>query len=590
MALKPPSDRPADYARSPDQLYVASEDTVTVVDEPPKSPADMPPPGRRPLAPAMTPIEFGRWIWRQLTSMRTALILLFLLAIAAIPGSLIPQERVNASEVFAFKDRHPDITPLFERLGMFNVYSSVWFGAIYVLLMLSLVGCIVPRLRVYLRGIRARPPKSPRNLSRLTAYRTWTSDEPLEVEVQRVRELLRKQRRRIEVYAADHEVVVSAEKGYLREAGNLLFHLALLVVLVGVAVVGLYGFKGSVAIIAGRGFSNTLIQYDDFTPGARFDLAGLAPFSFTVDDFDVSWERDDAGKGTPLDFDAELTVTDEPGATPYDYDLRVNHPLEVDGTSVFLVGHGYAPTVTVKDGDGNVAYSGPVVFLPQDSSFISFGVIKAPDAAPTQLGFEGYFFPTGGLCQGLPCSTFPDADNPVLSLIAYHGDLGLDSGAAQSVYVLDKDDLATYKTKSGAPRALLLKPGDTAELGDGDGSISFDGYERWVKLQVSHQPGKVVPLIGVLAAIAGLLGSLFVRPRRTWVRLRPNDGRTVVEVAALDRVSGGDPVAHVADVERQLRRSPGAADAVSESHGVASESAGGREESGGPTGREEDKL
>jgi cytochrome c biogenesis protein len=510
----------------------------------------------------MTPLEFARWIWRQLTSMRTALLLLFLLAVAAIPGSLVPQERVNASEVIAFKDRHPELAPLFERLGMFNVYSSVWFGAIYLLLMVSVVGCFLPRLRVYLHAVRSRPPRAPRNLSRLSAYRTWVVDQPIEAEAERVRSLLKRQRRRVEVYPEGDEIVVSAEKGYLREAGNLLFHLALLVVLVGVAIVGLFGFKGSVAVVSGRGFSNTLVQYDDFTPGARFDLADLAPFGFTVDDFDVSWERDGAGRGTPLDFDADLTVTDEPGATPYSYDLRVNHPLEVDGTSVFLVGHGYAPVVTVKDGAGNVAYSGPVVFLPQDSSFLSFGVIKAPDAAPTQLGFEGYFFPTGGLCQGVPCSTFPDADDPVLSLIAYHGDLGLDDGAPQSVYVLDKDDLTTYRTRDGNPTALIMKPGETRQLPGGDGSIEFKGYQRWVKLQVSHQPGKMVPLVGVVAAIVGLLGSLFVRPRRTWVRLRSRDGRTVVEVAALDRVSGGDPATHVAEVEEQLRGPLPAPDAV----------------------------
>ena len=76
-----------------------------------------------PSAPALRPLEFLRWIWRQLTSMRTALVLLFLLAVAAIPGSLIPQSRVDPSAVASFKDRHPDLTPMFEKLGMFGVYS-----------------------------------------------------------------------------------------------------------------------------------------------------------------------------------------------------------------------------------------------------------------------------------------------------------------------------------------------------------------------------------------------------------------------------------------------------------------------------------
>lgn len=506
--------------------------------------------------PALRPLELVRWTWRQLTSMRTALILLFLLAVASIPGSLIPQQRVDPSAVIAFKTSHPALAPIFDRVGMFTVYSSVWFSAVYLLLMVSLVGCIVPRARVYAKNVGARPPRAPRNLSRFPAYATWRSDEPPAVAAERARRLLEGERRRVETYACDGDVVVSAEKGYLREAGNLLFHVAVLVVLVGVAITGLYGFKGSAAVVTGTGFSNTLTQYDDFTPGSKFDAANLAPFSFTVDDFSVSWQRSGSGIGTPLSFDAHVSVSAHPGATPYPYDLSVNHPLVVDGTSVFLVGHGYAPIVTVRDGKGDVAFSGPVVFLPQDNSFTSFGVIKVPDAAPTQLGFEGYFFPTGALTDsGQPYSAFPDADNPVLSLVAYSGNLGVDSGLPQSVYVLDKTGLKPYTMDNGAPQPLLLRPGKTAKLPGGGGTISFDGYQRWVKLQISRSPGKIVPLLGVLGAIVGLLGSLFVRPRRTWVRVRQESGRTVWEVAALDRASGGDPAAHVEQLATRLGRS-----------------------------------
>ncbi len=509
-------------------------------------------------APALKPLELLRWAWRQLTSMRTALILLFLLAVAAIPGSLVPQDRVDPSAVFAFKQRHPSLAPVFERIGMFDVYSSVWFSAIYLLLFISLLGCIIPRMRLYLRSARARPPKAPRNLARLSAYDGWETDSSVATEVERARALLRRQHRRVEVYAVPDRdgggTVVSAEKGYLREAGNLVFHVAVLVVLVGFAFTGLFGFKGSVAVVAGQGFSNTLIQYDDFTPGARFDPANLTPFSLTLDKFHVAYESSGIGAGTPLTFDADLSVTDRPGATPYRYDLQVNHPLDVGGTSVFLVGHGYAPVITVRDGSGHLAFSNPVVFLPQDGSFTSFGVVKAPDARPTQLGFEGYFFPTAALGpNGTPYSSFPGPRNPVLSLVGYQGDLGLDQGLAQSVYVLDKSKLKPFLMGNGRPQALLLREGQTVKLPDGKGSVTFDGLRTWVKLQINHQPGKVIPLVGVLAAIAGLLCSLFIRPRRTWVRVRSAGGRTVVEIAALDRASGGDPAAHVEQVAGALR-------------------------------------
>jgi cytochrome c biogenesis protein len=491
-------------------------------------------------------------MWRSLTSMRTALVLLFLLALAAIPGSLVPQERVDPSAVFNFRDRHPDLTPWFERLGMFNVYSSVWFSAVYLLLMVSLIGCIVPRVRVYWRQLRQPPTDAPRVLARMSAYETWTTDRPAPNILEEAEQLFRRRRHRVVRYPGE-ATTVAAQKGHLAEAGNLIFHVAFVVVLVGVAVTALFGFKGTAIVVVGEGFSNTLTQYDEFTPGARFTAGDLTPFSVDVDDFHVRWEDTGAGSGTPTEFAAALTVQEALNDPERRYNLRVNHPLKVGGTSVFLVGHGYAPGVTVRDGTGEIAYSGPVVFLPQDGSFVSFGVVKVPDARPTQLGFEGYFFPTAALTEdGRPYSAFPDAQNPVLSLVGYHGDLGLDDGQPQSVYSLDKDDLEVFNV-NGEPSPLLLREGQRITLPDGGGSISFDGYQRWVRLQVSESPGKLVPLAGVLLAIAGLLLSLFVRPRRTWVRVRAVDRRTVVEVATLDRTSGGDPAAFLREVGSALR-------------------------------------
>ncbi|MGZ8723748.1 MAG: cytochrome c biogenesis protein ResB, partial [Aeromicrobium sp.] len=110
-------------------------------------------------APALNSREFLRWIWRQLTSMRTALFLLLLLALAAVPGSLIPQRGIDPREVESYFINHPTSAPIMDRFGMFSVYTSPWFSAIYLLLLVSLVGCIIPRTGVYARALRARPPK-----------------------------------------------------------------------------------------------------------------------------------------------------------------------------------------------------------------------------------------------------------------------------------------------------------------------------------------------------------------------------------------------------------------------------------------------
>jgi cytochrome c biogenesis protein len=511
---------------------------------------------RRPYspAPALTALETLRWAWRQLTSMRTALILLFLLALASIPGSVIPQTGIDPSAVFAFRESSPELAQWYDRLGLFHVYSSVWFSAVYVLLMISLVGCFIPRARQYWKAFRAQPPDAPRNLDRLAVHRRWDTDEDAAEVAERAGRALRRRRFRVRRYVDDRgQQVVAAENGHLREAGNLVFHLALLVVLFGVAYGALFGFKGGTLVVEGQGFSNTLTQYDEFKPGPRFDPDDLEPFTFTVDDFSVRFETKGDQRGAPRSFDADLTYVEEPGARPRQYDLQVNHPLQIGDTSVYLVGHGYAPRITVRDGNGDIAFRGPVPFLPQDSSYTSLGVVKAPDAAPQQLGFEGFFLPTVAFDQQRgPYSAFPDALDPALVLTAYHGNLQM-AGEPQSVYVLDKEKLRQFRQQDGEPFRILLRPGKTVRLPDGMGSVSFDGLSRAVQLQVSSSPAKMVPLVGVLAAIAGLVASLFIRPRRTWVRVGRESGSTVVQVAGLDRVAGGDLAGAVDDLVTDVR-------------------------------------
>ena len=506
--------------------------------------------------------ELGRWSWRQLTSMRTALVLLLLLALAAIPGSVIPQENIDSLAVSRWKDAHPRLTPIWERLDLFSVYTSVWFSAIYILLMVSLVGCIIPRTAVYWRALRAQPPKAPRNLARLPEHASYAASGSPADELERAAAVLRKRRFRVRV-GEDH---VAAEKGYVREAGNLLFHLSVLVVLVGFAVGGLFGYKGGVILVVGNGFSNNLTQYDDFAPGSLFDPADMEPFAFDIDDFDVTWLREGRSAGQARKFVSHLTYTEKPGAEPKEYDLRVNHPLTIGGTDVFLIGHGYAPVITVRDGNGDVAYSGPTVFLPTGQTFESFGVVKAPDASPGQIGLEGTFYPTFAMDKdadgnlAMPRSAWGEALNPLLSMFVYTGDLGLDDGSASSVYVLDKSKAELVKKPDGQPFRIDLSAGEEVELPDGLGSVTFEGLERWNKIQVSRSPGKLVALSGVVLALVGLLASLFVRPRRIWVRVRrgeDGDG-DIVEVGRLDRSNGAEPgeSTELAEIVESLTKEP----------------------------------
>ncbi|MEE1940410.1 cytochrome c biogenesis protein ResB [Streptomyces sp. TRM 70361] len=488
-----------------------------------------------------------RWFWRQLTSMRVALLLLFLLSLAAVPGSVIPQKDVDSFAVEEFRQRHETLGPLYERLQLFDVYSSVWFSAVYILLFVSLIGCIVPRTWQFAGQLRGRPPRAPRRLTRMPAHTTWrTAAEPDEV-LTAARSLLSGRRFRTELSPASGASAsggsVAAEKGYLREAGNLVFHISLIVMLLAFAAGQLWNSEGGKLIVEGDGFSNTLTQYDDFTSGSLYDTADLDAFGFRLDEFHATFERTGPQRGTARTFRADVTYWEGADGAEKQTSIEVNHPLKVGESKVFLVGHGYAPVVTVTDGQGDVAFRGPVPFLPQESlGLTSTGVVKVTDyrnkdGEREQLGFQGIFTPTYGIdAQRGPHSTFPELDYPVLSMNAFHGDLGIDSGIPQNIYQLDTDKMEQFKAEDGDLFRIDLRPGESVELPDGAGTLKFESVEQWASFQVSQEPGEGWALAGASAAVLGLAGSLFIQRRRVWVRAeRGADGTTVVEMAALGR-------------------------------------------------------
>ncbi|HEX4815765.1 MAG TPA: cytochrome c biogenesis protein ResB [Nonomuraea sp.] len=476
-----------------------------------------------------------RWGWRTLTSMRTALILLFLLALGSVPGSLVPQRAVEPDKVALLYQRSPALAAWYDRLQLFEVFTSTWFAAVYLLLFTSLIGCIVPRTATYLRELRRKPPAAPKNLSRLPHSAAFEGDLVVGEAARRLRGL------RFRVVTGDGWV--SAEKGYLRETGNLLFHVALVGILLAIGAGSLYGYRGNVLVVEGDGFANTVAAYDRYIPGSQVSAESLEPFSFRLTDFQVSYQVTGEKRGQALDYSAHLKVDDAPGAPARDVVLKVNTPLEVNGTQTYLIGNGYAPVFKVTDGKGQVAFEGPVPCLIEQKATMTSGcVIKAPDAQPEQLGFLLRFLPTSvPLTDGTYASAFPGQLNPEVQLVgAFAGDLGLRSGVPQSVYELAPPEvmrkLKPLVMGQNVPRPLAV--GQSLELPRGAGKLEFVGVKEWMTLQIAYDPGRVPVLIFAGTAVVAIALSLMIRRRRVFVRVQGGPGGRAVEVGGLTRTEG----------------------------------------------------
>ena len=460
-----------------------------------------------------------QWIWRQLTSMRTALILLMMLGLASIPGSLFPQRNQNPMKVRDFAAANPTLAHWLDKVGIFDVYSSAWFSAIYILLFISLIGCVLPRSFEHLKAIGKKPPHTPKYLDRMEGF--VELERGTEGALDTAEKWLKKNRFRVR----REELSISAEKGYSRETGNLLFHLSLIMILFAVAAGGLFGSKGEAILNVGDRFINTPTSYDNLT-FAKFQKEGdMVPFSLRILDFKASY---DINTNAPTDYTLKVAASNPIGSKEILKTIKVNSPLTYGSTKIYLQANGYSPVVAVRDKTGKLIFEGPVTFLPQDGNLTSIGAIKLPDMSP-QIGMVASFLPTADRSPKRGAfSSFPEVLDPRLLVSVWMGNLGLDNGTPQSVYRVD-----TSKMQRIGLKALSL--GQIYDFGEG--TLAFEGYKSWVNLQIVDDPGKMYALAGAILAILGLLTSLFTRQRRIWIKV---EGRVQIAGLAKNGVPGLD--------------------------------------------------
>ncbi|MCD2190895.1 cytochrome c biogenesis protein ResB [Actinomycetospora soli] len=502
-----------------------------------------PPSGKS--SPGRDLLALARNTWRGLTSMRTALILLFLLALAALPGAFLPQRTPSPQAVRDFFTRNPTLAPLLDRVGLFDIFGTPWFSAIYLLLFISLIGCLVPRTWEQIRGLRARTVAVPRNLSRLPHHAASDDDRTPDEVVAAARSRLRGWK--VDVREELGGVrTVSAEKGALREVGNVVFHMSLLALLAGIAVGKLFGYEGNVIVMAdGSEFCNSgILAYDTFRPGLRVDGTNLAPFCLDVDRFTAQYRPDGAADSFAADVRYSDSAALADGTPPVPTTIAVNDPLRLDGERVYLLGHGYAPqfTVTFPGGEQRTLATQwePVdqrTFLSQGATkFDRPGVTDEAERRRTQIAITGLFAPTssGG---SVVTSTYPALTAPEVAADVYQGDLGLDSGRGQSIFAIDQSMVDQGRLTRVVRENLV--PGQTIALPDGT-QIRFDSVKEWVNLQVSHDPAQDAVLVAAVALLVGITLSLTVKRRRIWVRATPaspstTDRRSLVQVGGLAR-------------------------------------------------------
>nr|WP_154736796.1 cytochrome c biogenesis protein ResB [Corynebacterium guaraldiae] len=495
--------------------------------------------------------------------MRTALALLFLLAIAAIPGSLLPQRSLNESNVNDFIETNGKVAEIYDKLQLFDVFSSVWFQAIYVLLMISLVGCIIPRSWDHYKAYRTPPTRAPKYLEKMPLNATGHSEKSPEEIAAATKAMLKKWR--VSEVSPEKDRAgaqsFSAERGYARELCNLIFHIALVAILLTMAAGRLVHYEGQVIVVTEKNsqgqtqeqpqsteFCNTSTSvYDSFRAGPLFDGTGLHPFCFKAHDFTADYLPN--GQAEMFTSDVSYAAGDDIFTDPEtweDYKLQVNHPLRIDNNRVYLQGHGFAPTMTVEWPNGEKRTQ-TIQFQPNDTTFfLSSGVMRFdppsgmyPDLferRQNQIAIQGLFAPTAewsGENGKLLQSSYPAMLDPAVAIDIYRGDAGLDTGKPQSFFSLDSS--LVHSGQLQKIDRVNLTQGESVTLDDGT-KVTFDGASEFANYQVSYDPFQSWVLVSALVMLVSLVGSLVIKRRRVWVRIRPGaNGGTDIEMGGLAR-------------------------------------------------------
>jgi cytochrome c biogenesis protein len=472
-------------------------------------------------------------VWRTLRSMRTALILLLLLALGSIAGSLIPQWPNSAARVVEYQTAHPFWGAFLERAGLFDVFGSWWFVLITVLLFVSLVACLVPRTRSVVRAIRSRPVQA-REIDAFPQHHLVSVTSGPDDAIDAARRVLR--RRWYRVSRDPDQPAVAAEKGLAREAGSLLFHWAFILILVGVIFGKGTGYSGYALIVEGDTWYDAAANYDGQIRTGRFFDGDFTGTGIELQDFGSAYRQ----TGQPMDFVSRVTLLQPDGSPIRQQDIRVNHPAEVNGLRIFQVNFGWAPHVTIRD-PGGVVFDDEVVMdrvpAPDGVPELAMpwrGVVKLPGvgadgkdvAIELQLWPDGEAY-TNFLVTGQPTAMLR-ANHPVLRYSVWQGrltDLANDR-LDTSLMRRTAKGLVGEGFSGDLTNGRQLAPGDA-----GSGStLAFQGLRQYSVFQVGRDAGVPIVLLAAILILVGLLPALYTSRRKVWVRATPSDPGSSLEI------------------------------------------------------------
>jgi cytochrome c biogenesis protein len=455
--------------------------TISTASRPAGAPSGVRLPGRRPLPP-------HTWAYRQLTSMRVALLLLGAIALLTLAGTLLEQAPAEirgdaaayAEWLDSVRPRYGGWTGVLDTLGLFAVFSSIWFKGLLVLLSASLISCSVRNVpRLWRKATRPRMVMTEAFFERAPHRAGIVSDADAKASLDAIRSTFRSHLFHTSIERDGDDVHVCADRFRWGPFGRIVAHLSFVVILIGAALTATSGFRD-------EGFAVPVGGKERVGHGT--DLTVKAT-SFS-DTYYLS--------GEPRDFASNLVLYKD-GKPVKSQEVRVNHPMRYEGVSFYQSFFGPSVVLRAQDGDGRVLFDRgvPMLYGSKDETHV-IGRFSLPEKGLT-----------------------------VFAVAPQSGEIDRRIGPGQA-------QLEVYRSGNDAPVGVrVLTQGKPAQIAGVD--FTFVRERQYAGLIVARDPGWTLVWVGSVLLVIGICMVFMFPHRRIRAVVRRVGGGSEVGIAAIKR-------------------------------------------------------
>lgn len=338
------------------------------------------------------------------SSMRFAIALLVMVAIAAIIGTVMKQNQAAPDYVNQFG---PFWFEIFRKLGLYTVYSAWWFLAMLAVLIVSTSLCIARNAPKMLRDMRSWRESVREESLRNFHHRTeWTAPGSAVALASQTARRLGNAGYRVKLVDKPNGVLVAAKKGAGNKFGYIFAHSAIVVILLGGLLdsdlpirfqewfmgktpymgagliseippqhrlgLGNPSFRGNTMIPEGQSSSTAIL------PQANGVLVQELPFTIHLNKFIVDFYS----TGMPKLFASEVVIRDHETGKSFPASIKVNQPLIYRGVAIYQSG--------IEDGGSKLKLTGyPMTGASSKSFAIEGDVGSTTELKPAELKQAG---------------------------------------------------------------------------------------------------------------------------------------------------------------------------------------------------------